>query len=478
MSEEKAPEEPPPAPNVDGTFEISVSPDKFRAGLAVVLPKGQGRAVTADDVLKKSTEMGLKNVDGTAVSAYLADGNFVQPLTVAEGKSPVDGQDGRVDYLYLEKGGQAEDSHGSVDIRNISAFKFAARGEQIVKIHPPVEGQDGATVFGEPIPYTPGKNPAPSAGKNIEISADGTVYTATEAGCVVTAGETISVEKLLKTDGDVDFNVGNIDFDGVVMIGGAVMEGFKVKATGDVFADLVSQGTVDAGGSVTITKGILGAAGTHVKARGDVRAKFIENAAVDAGGHVMISESIMHSTVTAVGHVIVRGGKHCNIVGGHICSAGNVEAHTLGTEVATQTLIEIGFDPDLRRRLTQMESELPHQTENLEKLKLGLLALNKQKDRDGGLPPDKEHLRNKLAESCEVLKKQVEDMKKVREDLQQHLQTAKPGTVSAKGDLMPGVQVTILRETHKISKRTPSTTVYLDREKKRIAFTSFKETEL
>lgn len=470
--------EPKPEAGQDGAFEISVSADKLVAELKVVPAKGGGKAVSVDEIMKKVSELGLKQVDADSISRFLKEGNFVHPLVIAEGKPPVPGQDGRVEYPYLEKGGAKVDQFGRMDHRNVSAFKFSAKGEQLVKNYPPIEGKDGVSVFGDAVPYPPGKNMVPTPGKNITVSADGAEYFAAESGLVAMSGNVISVDKVLKTEGDVDFNVGNIDFDGTVVITGAVREGFKVKASADVMAALVSQGTIEAGGNVVIEKGIIGAAGTSVQAKGDVTAKFIENAVIKAGGNVHVSEAILHSTVSAGKNVVVRGGKHSNIVGGNLQVAGSVEAATIGTEVATKTVIEIGYDPVVRNRLQVLETELAKQTENKEKVKQAIATLTTLKARMRQLPPDKEALLKKLTETAATLDRELRDFQKEHDELQSKLQHARPGTVSAKGSIMPGTTVTILNETTKINKNYPATTIYLDREHKKIAFTSFKELDL
>lgn len=470
--------EPKAGANLDGHFEITVSPDKLRAELKVIPPKPGGQAVAAEAVMQKVSEMGLKDADRAAVEKFLTDANFVMPMVIAEGKSPVDGQDGHVDYLYLEKGGAKEDKHGNVDTRSRTAFKFAATDEKILKNHPPVEGKDGITVFGDAIAYKPGNNPVPAPGKNIRVSEDGTEYFATESGMVTIAGNVISVDKVLKTEGDVDFKVGNIDFDGAVIITGAILEGFKVRATGDVMAAIVSQGSIESGGNVVIEKGIIGTKDTFVNAKGDITAKFIENANIKSGGSVMVSEAILHSTVSAGKHVLVRGGKHCNIVGGSFQVAGCVEATMIGSEVYTKTVIEVGYDPALRAQLQLLDSELAKQTDNQEKMKNAVATLTKLKAQIGKLPPDKDALLKKMTETSKILDKEVRDFQKERSDLQEKLQHARPGTVSAKDAIMPGTTVTILSETTKISKKYPSTTIYLDREHKKIAFTSFTAVEI
>ena len=77
-----------------------------------------------------------------------------------------------------------------------------------------------------------------------------------------------------------------------------------------------------------------------------------------------------------------------------------------------------------------------------------------------------------------VLEKEIADFQKEHADLQSRLQHARPGTINAKEAILPGTSVTILSETVKINKKYASTSVYLDREHKKIAFGSFSEVDI
>jgi len=74
-----------------------------------------------------------------------------------------------------------------------------------------------------------------SAGKNVRVSEDRLHFFAEINGCPIVEtdrlGERISVSELFYVSGDLDLSVGNIDFDGIVEIGGDVEDGFKIKAT-------------------------------------------------------------------------------------------------------------------------------------------------------------------------------------------------------------------------------------------------------
>ena len=53
-------------------------------------------------------------------------------------------------------------------------------------------------------------------------------------GAVNYVGDSIAVYDVMEVKGDVDFNIGNIDFNGYVNIKGTIEENFSVKARDDI----------------------------------------------------------------------------------------------------------------------------------------------------------------------------------------------------------------------------------------------------
>ena len=59
--------------------------------------------------------------------------------------------------------------------------------------------------------------------------------------------------------GNVDYDYGNIDFNGSVHITGSVLPGFTVKAKGDIVVDKnVEDAYLEAGGDINVKMGISG----------------------------------------------------------------------------------------------------------------------------------------------------------------------------------------------------------------------------
>ena len=122
-------------------------------------------------------------------------------------------EDGRVDYFNLEA------------VANVPAGTVLAR-----KI-PPVPGKMGKAVTGEDLSPRVPKEAKLRAGKNCMLTDDELMVVATGKGEPRLEGGTIHVITNYVVEGDVDFSVGNTDFEGDVEVRGDVKNKIVVKAT-------------------------------------------------------------------------------------------------------------------------------------------------------------------------------------------------------------------------------------------------------
>lgn len=468
-----------PETKLDGKCEIIVTPDKLKATLIVTPPKEGGMPVTFDTVSAKIEDMGIRNVDAEAISAFIEGGAFHDPMVIVEGNPPVDGEDARIEYLFKteeeESGKLKEDDSGRVDYRSMSTFKGVKEGQLLVKKYPPTEGKMGLDVFGNETRPKVGKDQVLTAGKNVQVSPDGTEFYAVTSGHVVISGRTIRLDNILEYKGNVNFEIGNITFDGTVIVHGTVEEGFVIKSTGDVFVEMIARGFVESGGNIVVEKGIIGTPDTYVRAAGDITAKFIENANIFAEGNVMVAEAILHTNISARGHVILREGKRCVILGGLIRAGGSVEARTIGTDVATKTVVEVGYDPTIRSRIIDIEKDVETNRKSFDSVKQGIETLNKIKEKYGALPPEKEDLLKKLVSTLRSVAEKIRQLQRELVDLQRKLYDAKPGVICARDRVLPGAQLTIMNYTMQIDKPYSFVRFYLDQGHDDIKFTEFKE---
>ena len=225
---------------------------------------------------------------------------------------------------------------------------------------PATKGQPGTSLSGEEIQTTDGVELTFSAGENVRTETEGDVikFYSQIDGNVHIKGDTIQVNPVFVVQGDVNYDVGNIDVRTDVQIGGSVCSGFSVKAGGTVTVNgmIESGATVNSQGDVLISQGVVG--DTKVVALGNVETKFIQNCAVMAKGDINVGSYIFSGHVRAGGRVIVNtggGDRGGSIVGGEVIATGGIEAKLIGSTSTDRTLVGTGANPEDAARMKKLD---------------------------------------------------------------------------------------------------------------------------
>ena len=424
----------------DNVIEISVSTDKLKAFLDIELGEDSSELKAEEifaELKKNGIEYGIKE---DKVKQIAAAGKNVSDKLIAEAKLPEKGEDGKLIYHFEEKkkkrGKMLED--GTVDFYSLDLINNVRRGEKIITKVDPVEGKPGINVFGEEIAPPPVKKSELPRSRNTVVKGD-SLYAAADGQVVKKHGK-IGIKEVYEINGDVDLNVGNIDFVGSVKVKGDVKEGFSIKADGDVeVRGNVGASDINATGNVLIKKGFLGRNKGSIKAGGDFTARFVENGEVTAE-NVNVHKAIMHSRITARNNVEVTGGKGV-IVGGKVMAQHMVEANIIGSNLATKTEIVIGLEPELREKRHQNNQELEDIEKNLDKIIKSLKILKEYQESGKKLPKKKIELFQKLKQTLEQLNERKEELKKENEEIKEDLQVSDKAVIKVNEELFSGVHL-------------------------------------
>ncbi|MBB6675537.1 DUF342 domain-containing protein [Cohnella nanjingensis] len=412
----------------DQMMEVTVTEDKLKAILIFKRVEGVIK-LTMRDLETILSGYGIKHglqQDTLLMIAQRPQDFYFTQNVVALGTAPTPGQDGYVKVLFEEAGKEkrpAERDDGSVDYREVSQLANVKTGQLIASRVPPQPGVPGLAVTGEEIPAKDGKEANFKVGKNVVVNPEKTAMYAAMDGLVTrTDKDKLNVFPVFEVNGDVDYNIGNIDFVGTVVIRGNVLTGFRIRASGDIRVTGGIEGAdVESDGSIEISGGIIGSNKGLVKAGCNVKCSFIQEGNVSASQDVIVSQSIMHSNVRAGRHVVCAGAKGL-IVGGVLQAGERVAARTIGNAMSTATAIEVGVRPELRQELVDLRTNIRVLTESLDKSEKALAMLN-QLAAVGQLSADRLAMRIKLtstrrqtAEELQAAKEQILDIEKTLED--------------------------------------------------------------
>ena len=318
---------------------------------------------------------------------------------VAQGINALPGKDGSIRFAYdMSENDQkpSEEQDGKVNLKEISNLKNVTRGMLIAELVDPLEGESGMTVTGESLAPKLGKRARFKLGKNVVLNNEQTaMYAALDGMITITEKNKINVFPVYEVNGDVNYSVGNIDFVGTVVIRGNVLNGFRVRASGDIrVVGGVEGAELESEGSIDITGGIMAGGKGYVKAGRNVKCSFVQEGNVYAAEDVNVSQSIMHSTVKAGKSIYCSGAKGL-IVGGSIQAGDLVIGRTIGNTMSTATSIEVGVNPSLREELIALRAQIKESRESIDKTDKALVILD-QLAAAGQLAPDRQAMRIKL----------------------------------------------------------------------------------
>jgi len=358
---------------------VWISPDGMVAAY-INLAKAQGSADFAlEDITTSLSAAGIKVgvVDErlAVLAAGLADGSLKKVLIpIAAGKFSRQPVDGQVEFsIASESQSGAVSKDGSIDLRERSGFPSVTEDQLLAESIPPVQGVPGATVTGREIDVDAFVQIELIAGDNVRLEEQGEVqklYSSINGGVSVektdkTADEgmivqyTLSARDCAQVAGNVDYDTGNINYNGNVEIKGTVLSGFSVTASGDVavLESVEDAAVIEAGGTVTVKQGIVGDK-TRITAKGGVQAKFIQDATIVAGGDVVVDSYIRTANVQTETEVNVKGGATSGgIIGGETWALKSIVSKNIGAEGTASTLVCAGVLPSLFEEFKKKRDE-------------------------------------------------------------------------------------------------------------------------
>lgn len=431
---------------------IEISPDKMSAvGILYCASEG-GQSIDKEEIMSDLKYKGIKfGIDENNIDRCLSERNYLERVTLAKGEPPVQGRDAQITYFFNTdvhaRPTLLED--GTVDFYHLNIINHIEEGQLLARLEREVQGIPGTDVLGGRIAPASVSHKSLKFGRNIRVNEDKTEIYSMVNGHVNYVDGNVFVSDVMEVE-NVDNNTGNIEYDGNVQVNGNVCSNFSVKAKGNVEVRGVVEGAiVDAGGNITIARGMNGMGKGILRCGGNVIAKFIENSSVEAVGYVE-SESIMHSDVVA-GTEIRTTGKKAFISGGKVIATNKVETKLLGSDMGTDTVVEIGTSAIVKRRYKELTEKL---TEIDKALGRAIPIMEAAKEKvEGGLELSEEQLeniRNIYSFSKEKMLEKHE-LEEERARIGEQIETDKSAQVIVKETVYPGTKI-IISEASKIIK--------------------------
>lgn len=368
---EKKPLKAPASPNLDAQVEVFVASDKLSAWLLVYPPVGKGRELESKMLTTalERNEVTYGVVEELLDSLPENSGRYFRLYLAAQGRRVVDGTDGSIQDMFprVKKQQLKVGEFERVNYTELNLVHNVKNGDVICKIIEPTSGRPGRTVLGKAIEAKEGKPAVVPRGRNTDLSKDGKCLVAMREGHVEFIGQSFQVKPVLEITGNVDYSTGNINFLGDVHVHGNICGGFVVRAMGSVTVDgVVESCTIEAGGDLTVVKGVKGDHQCVIQVHQNLYAKYLESALVCVKENVQ-TDSIINSSVFSDGVVEVCSGRGV-IAGGKIWAASEVRANIVGTRSRSGTSIRLGGLPSQHFEYERLLHKIARREEEIEKL--------------------------------------------------------------------------------------------------------------
>ncbi len=436
-------------PEVNEETSVSVSEDGMKVIFRFYPPTEGGSRVDKKEILGDFKANKIKaELDEEAFNSFLNDKQYCKDYIFASGTDPVEGSDGVITYLFNTDPSlkPTVNADGSVDFFHLNTVTVCGKGQVLAEITPAVQGKDGYDVFGSRIPPRQVKDVRFNYGPNLHVSEDGKQLISDIDGHISLVGGKVFVSGVLELE-NVDTSTGNIEnYEGNLLIKGNVITGFRVKASGDIEIKGVVEGAyVEAGGQITVVRGVNGMERGVLKAGKNVVVKYIENATVEAGNNVT-TECIINSKVIAGNGIYVDGRKGF-ISGGNVRARYEVDAKIIGSDMGGDTILEVGVDPAVKERMAALTKDNEVLMKNAKKIQPVLIAMQQKIKKGEKLSPEQvsqvKLLSGQLM-SCQSA--YAENMKEI-EALSSELEDGADAVIRVKNVAYAGTRLTVSGST-------------------------------
>ena len=353
-------------------FEITISSNRLEAFISRVGDPIPGVTVRNIRALLDSYGIVYGQIDDASLQNYLNSEELQRTSwRIAKGTPPREGKAPSVKYYFDTDPHQiAAVKDGELpDFKDRGVVPQVAAGDVVAEKIPGLEGAPGMNIFGETIPKPAVRTIILQAGSGAEKSEDGfKILAKVDGRPEVQAGGRIAILPYFEIAGDVDYETGNVIFDGHVEVKGSIKDEFWVKS-GSLQAKEILKAEVDIQGDVNVLGGIIGG---RIKCGGNLRAKYIQGAVIQVEGDLLVETELRFSKVAVGGACMVNRGK---ILGSWVSANKSIDARQIGSDAAEGSVLTIGIDRRIQKKIEHIKLDIMARRKEQARLKMRIEEL-------------------------------------------------------------------------------------------------------
>jgi uncharacterized protein len=355
---------------VDASVEISISGDGMTAFASFYPPRGFGRALDPSDVYEQITLAGVScGIDESCVDESIFTSTTerisLHAVEIAKGRPSRQAVAAYFKPVEENSEGAAEDPEGRVDYRSRSELTLVQSGDTLAVEVAGISGREGMSIRGEVLGYTTVEYASLVPGENTEIV--GSRICAVISGVLHVEKGVLSVAPTLVLAGGVNYHSGNVDFDGDIILGGSVSDGFSISCSGM----LASTTTIDASGltcgTLVCRQGLIARTEAPVLVKKDAALRFLQGVTISVGGSLKVKQSVLKSHITAYDRIELGSGS--TVVGSTLRAGLEISANSIGAPGAAGSEIYLGIDFHVDERLSIIRDQTLALSEKLREVR-------------------------------------------------------------------------------------------------------------
>lgn len=335
-------------------FTMTVTEDRMQALLSC--PGEAARTpglldVVQAELIRRGITFPIEEPALKALAEAVVSGGDLVDLPIIVGRPPRQPQDGSLEWTadYFTSGYVVDPETKRIDFHQKTEDPAVEKGRLLVRVHPPVDGQDGLDVYGLPLKVPRPKAAFIQGGRSVTWDEKEQGFRAGCCGRVRLTGRLLEVDNVYHVKGDVGNDSGNIKHNGQLLIDGNIEPDFRVECTGNIeVRGLIYASEIICGGTLVVRKGINQSPDKPMRVIGDVVAKYIHNASIESSGNIHAETEIFQSQIKTAGEVNCTSGR---IVGGVTMAGGNITVGEVGSRGNVKTLLIAGLHHEKVSRL-------------------------------------------------------------------------------------------------------------------------------
>lgn len=443
------------------TIRVAIAEDEMSASAIVEAPKKGAAPPLVEDIEAALRQEGVTfGIDREAIGRLLREDAYGENRLLARGREPVYGKSRRVEYLFELNRGKPylEMDFGRINLKELNFIDNRKKGALLARLLPPVEAVDGFTVTGTVIPAERDETVATiPAGQNTLLSADGAELYAGRDGNVRFREGKVIVEPVVEVE-NVNYETGNIHFEGSVVVTGDVADGFVVEASGNIqIGKGVGKATLKAGENILLETGMNGNGEGVIDCGGNLFARYLESCTVRCRGNVFVEEAIMHSHLTVWNHCVLNG-RRAECIAGETIVGGSFWCKKLGNLYESATHVAVGIPPETVLEYRNAVEELRNKEHEANLLEEKLERLENA-IRDGHREEKFLNAREQLQRSVSSLNGEITALRRRVPGLREQLDPARKSVVVAEEIIYRGTVVSFGRHEFRAPEKGARKTV-------------------